>query len=380
MTVVTNTTQLAGEDLGDHRHVCALVDGPDDAYRLLLPFILEGFAQGDRAFHLVDPDLRAEHLERLAAAGIDVEAATASRQLEVVTWTDSYLAGGRFDGPAQLARIRHMLGEGPALGYPLTRGIGTMDWRQDRDPNADLFRYESRLSRLLRGGSSVIVCAYNLNLHSARTIAEVMGIHHAAVIGGRLRASGGATRASARDRLLVAASELFYENGIQATGVDTLIASAEVAKATFYRHFPSKDDLVAAWLREPRTRWLDEVRAKVRASHMDPKGQILFFFDVVRDWLEEAEYRGCPYLNSAVELTGAGHPARAIIRDYLQEVEDYLEGLLAVAGYRDSRQLAAKLQTLTAGAISLAVARGTGEPVVAAKDAAMSLLASAGRA
>jgi len=195
-----------------------------------------------------------------------------------------------------------------------------------------------------------------------------------------LRVTAGAARPAARDRLLSAASDLFYEKGIQATGVDALIAAAGVAKATFYRQFPSKDDLVAAWLREPRTRWLDDVRPKVAASGADAEGRIPVFFDVVRKWLEDSDFRGCPYLNSAVELTGPGHPARTIIRDYLQEVEDYLEHLLAEAGYRDSRSLAAELQTLTAGAIALAVARGTADSVDAAREAAVRLVAGANRA
>lgn len=377
MTTSMNAIRLAGEDLGDHRHVCALVDGPSDAYELLLPFILDGFADGDRAFHIVDPEARAAHLERLAAAGVDVTAATESRQLEIATWTDSYLKGGKFDRSSQLARIRQMLGEGPELGYRRTRGIGTMEWQHDREPDTDLLWYESRVSQLLRGKADVLVCAYDLNLHSARTIAEVMGIHHAAVIGGVLRPSGAAARPSARDRLLAAASELFYENGIQATGIDRLIDAAGVAKATFYRHFPSKDDLVAAWLREPRMRWLDDIRVRVAASGADAEGRILVFFEVVRDWLEEADFRGCPYLNTAVEITGRAHPARTIIRDYLQEVEDYLEQLLAEAGYRDSRSLAAELQTLTAGAIALAVAHRTGDSVAVARDAAARLVASA---
>jgi hypothetical protein len=71
---------------------------------------------------------------------------------------------------------------------------------------------------------------------------------------------------------------------------------------------------------------------------------------------------------------------QSIIRDYLQEVEDYLEGLLAAAGYRDSRSLAAKLHTLVAGAIALAVAGGTGDWVDAARDAAVSLVAGASTA
>ena len=103
MRIAVRTARLAGEDLGEQRHICALVDGLDDAYELLIPFVVDGFEQGDRAFHVVDPNARDEHLERLSTSGIDVPAATASRQLEVRTWNESYLRTGRFNGSAQLS-------------------------------------------------------------------------------------------------------------------------------------------------------------------------------------------------------------------------------------------------------------------------------------
>jgi AcrR family transcriptional regulator len=96
-----------------------------------------------------------------------------------------------------------------------------------------------------------------------------------------------------------------------------------VAKATFYRHFPSKDDLVVAWLQDPHTRWLDRVRREAEAHHAEPSEVIPLFFEVLADWLETEGYRGCPYLNTAVEIVDPAHPARAAIRDYLDESEAY---------------------------------------------------------
>jgi AcrR family transcriptional regulator len=179
--------------------------------------------------------------------------------------------------------------------------------------------------------------------------------------------------------LITAASDLFAERGIQATGVDAVIAAAGVAKATFYRHFPSKDDLVVAWLLAPGTRWVDDVLVRVKDRETDPEARIPLFFDLVADWLEGAEFRGCPYLNTAAEITGPTHAALPIIREYLQVVEDHLADMLADAGYRETRTLAAQLQTLTAGSISLAVARRVVDPVLTARDAALSLLATAER-
>jgi AcrR family transcriptional regulator len=255
-----------------------------------------------------------------------------------------------------------------------------MDWTHDSQAVGDLLGYEARLNELIRKLPDVVICIYDLRQHTARTIADVLGIHPLALVGGVLRSSHGPARASARDRLLAAASQLFHQNGVQATGVDSIVAEAGVAKATFYRHFPSKDDLVVAWLRDGRTRWLDHVRSDIEASAADADRRIPLFFEAVADWLEADGYRGCPYLNSGAEITEPGHPARLIIRAYLQEVEDYMDGLIAAAHYRDSRTLAAELQTLVAGSISLAVARSSRSPVMIARGAAERLLATAKRA
>ena len=379
MRTSARTVRLAGEDLTNHRHVCALIDGPEEAYELLLPFVVDGFEQGDRAVHVVDPDTRETHLERLSAWGIDVPAATASKQLDVQPWTDSYLRGGRFNASDQLSYLKRSLAEGRRLGFPLTRYIGSMQWALDGETAGYLINYEARINEVTRRLPDVVICLYDLRRHTARMIADVLGVHPVALVGGVLRASQGAARASARDRLLAAASQLFHENGVQATGVDSIVSEAGVAKATFYRHFPSKDDLVVAWLRDPRTRWLDRIRADVDGSSVDAARRIPLFFEMVADWLETESYRGSPYMNTMVEIRDPTHPARRIIREYFQETEDYLEALIAAAGYRDSRTLAAEIETLVTGSVSIAMARTSAAPVFAARDAAVRVLATAER-
>lgn len=371
--------RLAGADLGDYRHVSALVDGPAEAYEVLLPFILEGLAQGDRVFHIVDPRLRDEHVKRLQASGIDVPAVMASDQLVVGTWNDAYLRGGRFDRSAQLAYVRATLHEGRRLGFPRTRLIGSTEWAIDAKTVRDLLLYEARVDLDLQKTPDVVICTYDLNHHGARTIADVLGSHPVALVGGVLRTNRVPARASPRERLLTAASQLFHESGIQATGVDSIIEAAGVAKATFYRHFPSKDSLVVAWLADPRARWLTRVRAQAEAEGLDPATVIPRFFEAVADWLESDDFRGCPYLNTGAEITEPEHPARLVVREYLREVEDYLEALIAAAGYRESRELAAQLHTLVAGSISLAVSSRNRARVLTARDAALRLLDQAAR-
>ena len=92
-----HSVQFAGGTLGRHRHICAFFNSLDEQHRVLRSFIKDGFDRGEKALHFVDPKLRGEHLKRLADAGIDVERAMGSGQLEVRLWQDAQLRGNRFD-------------------------------------------------------------------------------------------------------------------------------------------------------------------------------------------------------------------------------------------------------------------------------------------
>src|SRR3954465_13693507 len=95
-----SSLQIAPNALSEHRHVCAFFNSIDEQHRVLRPFIKDGFDREDKALHIVDPELRERHLERLREAGIDVEEAMASGQLEVRLWQDAYLREDRFDQDA----------------------------------------------------------------------------------------------------------------------------------------------------------------------------------------------------------------------------------------------------------------------------------------
>ena len=141
---------FAGTLLGRHRHVCAFFNARDEEYRVFLPFIKEGLAHGEKAFHIVDPKLRRDHVERLAAAGVDVGAVEKSGQLELRTWQEAYLRGGHFDQVAMLALIEEVLTEGKRRGFPLTRLVAHMEWAlEDRPGVDDLVEYETRLNYIL---------------------------------------------------------------------------------------------------------------------------------------------------------------------------------------------------------------------------------------
>ena len=114
--------RFAGAFLRDYRHVCALFATQDDEYRVLAPFISDGFKNGERGITVV-PDDRENHLDRLREEGIDVEATRRSRQLEVLGSRETYLRNGRFDQHAMLDFIRQALDAGRALGFARTRVV-----------------------------------------------------------------------------------------------------------------------------------------------------------------------------------------------------------------------------------------------------------------
>jgi AcrR family transcriptional regulator len=377
--------RLADGELREGRHVCALFSGVEETYSGLLPFIAEGLAQGQRAVHVVGPAARTPHLERLASVGLDVEGALGDGRLEVMTWDASYLRSGRFDPVGMLLFLRKTLAEGRSRGYPATRFIGFMEWALEPAPGVDeVVAYESELDMFLRGEVDPVICAYDLTRHSAAIVARLQASHPVTIIGGKLLSTA-ASATSARERILDAASRLFSSQGVGPTGVDALIDAAGVAKATFYRYFPSKNDLIVEWLGDRRTRWLDVVRRRAEEIADGPDSMVPAFFDAVAEWLEAVDRRGCPYLNTAVELTDPDHAARRVIVDYLAEVRTYLADVLKAASDRgstddlESERLAAQLQTMLAGAITLSVARRDPAPARDAREAAISLLASAGR-
>src|SRR2546430_6650330 len=137
MEASDRSVQFAGGTLGRHRHICAFFNSIDEQHRVLRSFIKEGFDRGEKALHSVDPELRGEHLKRLAEAGIDVGRAMGSGQLEVRLWQDAQLPGDRFGQAAWLASIEEVLQSGRAAGYPLTRVLAHMEWALPDQPGLD---------------------------------------------------------------------------------------------------------------------------------------------------------------------------------------------------------------------------------------------------
>jgi hypothetical protein len=176
------------DTLGPHRHVCAFFNSIDEQHRVLRSFIKDGFDQGDKAFHLIDPDLREEHLKRLGEAGIDVEEAMGSGQLDVRLWQDAYLRDGRFDQDAMLAFIEEQLQSAAATGSGRIRVLGHMEWSLLDEPGVnDLIEYETRLNYVVPKYDDAVVCTYDLTRFGARVVIDALRTHPVVLIGGLLQ-------------------------------------------------------------------------------------------------------------------------------------------------------------------------------------------------
>jgi len=157
-------------------------------------------------------------------------------------------------------------------------------------------------------------------------------------------------RISPRERILSAASELFYRHGIRAVGVDAVAEAAETNKMTLYRHFPSKDELVAEYLR----RVAEKANASWDRLGADHPGEP---FAQLRAWLKDmavhvasGNERGCPLANAAVELPDKDHPARRVIEAFKTAQQERLVQLCAAAALAEPEMLADELFLLLEGA------------------------------
>jgi len=188
MATESHSVQFAGGNLAGQRHICAFFNGIDEEYRVLRSFYKDGFDRGDKSFHLVDPELREEHLKRLAEAGINVQEVMDSGQLEVRPWQDAPLRGGRFDQDTWLASFEQMLQSGPATGYAQTRFLGHMEWALVDLPGVeDLIEFETRVNYATPKYNNIVVCTYDLSKFRASVVMDALRTHPVVIIGGILQ-------------------------------------------------------------------------------------------------------------------------------------------------------------------------------------------------
>lgn len=188
METTAQSSQLTESTFGQYRHICAFFNSFDEHYRVLRPFIVDGLDRGDKAFHLVDPERREEHLGRLADAGINVQDAMGTGQLEVRPWQDGPLHGGRFDQDTWLASFEQVLQSGPAAGYAQTRFLAQMEWALVDLPGVDdLIEFETRVNYVMPQYEDPVICAYDLTKFGASVVMDALRTHPVVIIGGLLQ-------------------------------------------------------------------------------------------------------------------------------------------------------------------------------------------------
>ena len=136
----------------------------------------------------------------------------------------------------------------------------------------------------------------------------------------------------ARERILLTAHDLFYANGIRATGIDRVIATSAVTKVTFYRHFPSKDDLVRAFLDHRHARWMawfvDALGRRGAHERSGDAQALLLLADVMAEWFADPVFRGCAFINAVAEVGGSVEGAAERARDHKREMVEVIADLL----------------------------------------------------
>jgi methionine synthase II (cobalamin-independent) len=188
MATSGDSVEFAGGILGGQRHICAFFNSTNEEHRVLGSFIKDGFERGDKAFHLVNPELRGEHLKRLAEAGINVQGAMERGQLEVQSWQDAPLRGGRFDQDAWLVSFEQVLQSGPIAGYAQTRFLAHMEWALVDLPGVDdLIEFETRVNYVTPKYNNIVVCTYDLSKFRASVVMDALRTHPVVIIGGILQ-------------------------------------------------------------------------------------------------------------------------------------------------------------------------------------------------
>jgi AcrR family transcriptional regulator len=177
---------------------------------------------------------------------------------------------------------------------------------------------------------------------------------------------------TARERILSSAYELFSHHGIRAVGVDEVIKQAQVAKATLYRHFASKDDLVLAFLQQREQLWTKEwVEAETRRRADTPEEQLLAIFDLFDEWFHREDFEGCSFINVLLEMNDRKTALGGASAVHLANIRSIIRQLATEAGLHDPEQFAHSWHILMKGSI---VAASEGDRDAAHRAQAMGRL------
>jgi hypothetical protein len=177
--------RLGGSTLGTQRHICAFFDSHADQYRVLLPFIKDGFERGEKAVHIIDPRRREEHVRQLRSIGIDATAMQQVGQLDLHEWSDAHLRGRLFDPDRTRAVIDDIRQRSRQEGFTRIRFVTHMEWVAEVQVDVDtLLEYEARANVGLL--ADPVICVYDRAKFGDDLVIEVMRTRPMIIIGGIL--------------------------------------------------------------------------------------------------------------------------------------------------------------------------------------------------
>lgn len=185
-------------------------------------------------------------------------------------------------------------------------------------------------------------------------------------------------RADKRNHLIDIATRLFNRHGYHATGIDAVLAEAGIAKTTLYRHFESKEELIIAALAKADDDAREEMRRFVEKVSDDPRERLLATFGQLELWLQDCEFKGCPFVAAAGEFGTDKSPVFLQVRLHKRLYLAFFEELVRAAQLPDPKRLAVQIMILHEGVVAYAQVLGTAGVVATARAAAERLIASAG--
>jgi AcrR family transcriptional regulator len=159
-----------------------------------------------------------------------------------------------------------------------------------------------------------------------------------------------ASKVPMRERIVEAATELFYAQGLRTVSADKIIAQVGITKVTFYRHFPTKDDLIVAYL-ERRAKWEREAVAHARQSARDVPEVFRIIAEAIGAECGRPDFRGCPFINAAAEYADPEHPVRRVVDAHRRWFGQTIQDLLDEISIPDSARVADQLVMLRDGAM-----------------------------
>src|SRR5271163_2834828 len=156
---------------------------------------------------------------------------------------------------------------------------------------------------------------------------------------------------NARERIVETALKLFYRDGIRATGIDKIIAESGVAKMSFYRHFPSKADLISEFLRKRHENWMTWFTAAV-TKKLEKRGSSLeVIADVLGEWFDEPDFRGCAFINTISEIPDYEAEQNQIVREHKAQLESFIHRIAAQLELHAPAKVAATTMIIIEGTI-----------------------------